>query len=501
MQLSFCPHPKLTHLIFALSILFATSHAHASYTIIDDGLLPTAAVEQPLPITHSTIEFTKNSNVLTTTGRSTLDSLIPQMGGAAIRIIGRPDARARTSGAAAQLSRNRANSIRDHLIRQGISANNMIVEVDNSPNPQANGSFYPSDIYITGVDNRLPIANSTPRARTLPAPSNPSRAMRGALDLDLALDSAFDPTPKARTKKKILITENLNIPFFAEKKEIGPIATSMLIDTLPELRKAKEIIIQGRPGPSNASHIAKERTSYLKAWLIKNGVSETRIVSEPQAVYRPSDYPSCSESTITYKVMVIKNEVETEQPVITLAAPAPHRATLAILPDAISMTALRRIFTVSDIAKYTKAETLQLVENYHAFKKVGSTFPDEQIIIEQASKLRTPSAPANARETQAKPSAPAPFFIPTPALVRKETWILSKNLTLRDNMDAWAKIAGWNPSIWNASNYFQVTVNSTLEGGFPDILRQIADSTKLNICVYSRDKKIKVTDSNISCKD
>lgn len=499
MQISFYPHPKLTHLIFAFSILFAALPAHAAYTIIDDDLMPTAAVEQPLPIIHNTIEFTKNSVVLTSAGRNTLDSLIPQMGGAAIRIIGRPDAMARTNGATAQLSRNRANSIRDYLTRHGISANNMITEVDNSPNPQANGSFYPSDLYITSVDNRLPIANSTPRAQPQTPSTNPSRAMRGALDPALYL------APKSRTEKKILITENLNIPFSAEKKEIGPIATNMLITTLPELRKSKEIIIQGRPGPSNAPHVAKERTNYLKAWLIKNGISEARIVSEPQAVYRSSDYPSCNESTIIYKLMITKNEVETEQPIALLAAtatPLRERATPAILPDAISMTAIRRIFTISDIAKYTKSETQQLVENYFAFKQAGNTFPDEQIIIEQASKLRTPSAPANARETtQAKLSAPVPFIISTPALANKKTWALSKDLTLRDNMDNWAKIAGWNPSTWEASNYFQVTVNSTLEGNFPDILRQIADSTKLNICVYSRDKKIKVTDSNISCKN
>lgn len=475
MQLSFCPHPKLTHLIFALSILFATSHAHASYTIIDDGLLPTAAVEQPLPITHSTIEFTKNSNVLTTTGRSTLDSLIPQMGGAAIRIIGRPDAVAHTSGATSQLSSNRAQRIRDYLTRQGISANNMITEVDNSPNPQANGSFYPSDLYITQVDNRLPITNSRPQ----PTASNLSRAMRGALDPTL------DPTSRARTEKKVLVTENLNLPFFAEKKKIGPIATNMLTATLPELLKAKEITIQGRPDLSNSPSLAKERTNFLKAWLIKNGVSESRINNEPQEVYRPSNYPSCNESTIIYKVMTTKTETETEQPVAARVAKiTPPRATVAIIPDAISMTAIRRIFTVSEIAKFTQPETLKLIENYFTFKQAGNTFPDEQIIIEQASKLRLP------QETAIQP-----------ALISNKYWKLDKSMTLRDNINAWAKLANWNPIVWDASNLYQITATSTVEGEFPDVLRQIADNTGLNICINRREKNIRVTDSTVSCKN
>ena len=83
----------------------------------------------------------------------------------------------------------------------------------------------------------------------------------------------------------------------------------------------------------------------------------------------------------------------------------------------------------------------------------------------------------------------------------KQSWKLDTKKTLRDNIDTWAISAGWNKTQWLASNYYQITSASTLEGGFTDVLREIADTTKLNICAYKREKTIKVTDTNIPCKD
>lgn len=92
--------------------------------------------------------------------------------------------------------------------------------------------------------------------------------------------------------------------------------------------------------------------------------------------------------------------------------------------------------------------------------------------------------------------AATPTVVPAPA----SRWVLDTKLTLRENLDAWAKIAGWNPSSWEASNFYQVTASSTVEGDFPAVLKQIADSTGLNICAKSREKVVRVTDASVSCK-
>lgn len=144
--LSFRPWLYITGVLLAIT----TTPAHAVYTVIDDDLMPTAPTEQPAAPVHITVPFYKEHSPLATTGKATLDALIPQLRNAtAIKIIGRPDARAYEQGKIADLARNRAINIRNYLTRAGVSGNIIAIEVDNSPNPQSNGSVYPCDLYIS----------------------------------------------------------------------------------------------------------------------------------------------------------------------------------------------------------------------------------------------------------------------------------------------------------------------------------------------------------------
>jgi hypothetical protein len=95
--------------------------------------------------------------------------------------------------------------------------------------------------------------------------------------------------------------------------------------------------------------------------------------------------------------------------------------------------------------------------------------------------------------------AAKPLFVATPAYASNQNWVLDKNLTLRDNIDAWSKQSGWNLVVWEAANFYQVTATTNLDGTFPGVLRQIADSTGLNICAKVREKYVRVTDSSVPC--
>lgn len=88
--------------------------------------------------------------------------------------------------------------------------------------------------------------------------------------------------------------------------------------------------------------------------------------------------------------------------------------------------------------------------------------------------------------------APSPAVLPT-------RWELKARMTLKENIDAWAEASGWKPTIWESVSAFEVTANRMLDGGFPDVLRRIADSTGLNICANPRERTIRVTDAAISC--
>lgn len=156
-------------------LVFGSTTANATYTVIDDDLYPTSVIEAratpPAPVIpdHYTVPFTKDHSPLTIASRAVLDTLLPQMRNESIRIIGRPDARIYTTGKMSAIARNRAINIRDYLTRQGVPSNRITIETDNSPNPQLNGNSYPCDIYITNTDSRASAPSPVPYAQPIQA--------------------------------------------------------------------------------------------------------------------------------------------------------------------------------------------------------------------------------------------------------------------------------------------------------------------------------------------
>ncbi|MFA6015918.1 MAG: TcpQ domain-containing protein [Gallionellaceae bacterium] len=314
------------------------------------------------------------------------------------------------------------------------------------------------------------------------------------------------PSP---SEKKSVITESISVPFCAGKSATGPVALRILNEALPKLLQAQKIVVQGRP--DKELHIEEERTRFLIDWLARNGVSRSRIKDDTQRTYLYSQYFTCSDSTVTFTRAVSS---QSSQSYDTEEAPQAVKATSIYYPpvsnkpveasvttsNAIAISTIRRIFSMSDIGKLSKAETLRLIEDFYATKQAGNTNTDEQIVIDLVTKptqqVQNVSPPVAVQQPVQQPS----LFLATPALTRKQNWQLDKALTLKDNLDAWAKLAGWNPVTWEAANFYQVTTSSVLEGSFPDVLRQIAEGTGLNICAKKREKQIRVTDSTVSCK-
>lgn len=363
---------SLKHMFAAGSLILVASAASAGYTVIDDDLLPTAMIQsrmsqQQQSQTHHVVPFSKGHSQLTLPARDTLNALLPLMRNASIRIVGRSDAQRYV-----RIASNRAKNIHEYLVRQGIPDSSIVVDIDNTPNPQTNGSIYPCDLYITRTNARAP-----------------------------------SPYPAA-------------IEFFAPAPAYAP----------------AQVIVPQQPQPQQR-------------------------ISSPAPAPLPSSY--------------------------TVArAPAPMHTEQDQLMQYINQSV--------QSGQMEPAVALKLIRQM----MVNSQQKAQQLPVQQVQ------APAYTQEqitAQPQIPKPEPLFVATPALVRKETWKLDKALTLRENLDVWSKLAGWNPSAWDASNFYAVQRSSTLEGGFPDILRQIADSTGLNICAKKREKYVRVTDSTVSCKD
>lgn len=151
-----------------------STHVHAAYTVMDDDLYPESHIQARMaPRTEQakTVPFARQRSILGPMGRASLDAMLPLMQNANVRIVGRPDASIH-SGGGVTLADDRATSIRDYLVKQGVPITAIKIEVDNSPNPQQSGSIYPSDVYISAIStmavSRAAMVTPQPQAEYTP---------------------------------------------------------------------------------------------------------------------------------------------------------------------------------------------------------------------------------------------------------------------------------------------------------------------------------------------
>lgn len=142
---------RTTGLLLAIST--ALGSAHAGYTVIEDDLLPTSALEArnaalmgrlPTFPDEYRIGFGLRRTALGPNGRTAVNALLPLLRDAAsIRIVGRPDSVANST-----LARDRAAGLRTHLQRLGVPSDRILVEIDNSPNIATEPGVFPVDLYV-----------------------------------------------------------------------------------------------------------------------------------------------------------------------------------------------------------------------------------------------------------------------------------------------------------------------------------------------------------------
>lgn len=327
------------------------------------------------------------------------------------------------------------------------------------------------------------------------------------------------------------------------------------LSTLIPIMQGSEIKIIGRPDATPATKgvfvaIPGNRARNIRDYLTRQGIPYNSITIEidnsPNPQQNGNGYPCdvivtridhSSMSPLGFSASVIASTTRQQQPFAQ--APQQQQQSQAYSPQPQQLPAIQpqqQRYAPAPMPAYQQPATLapayqpqqppapaqplqiqknsaqdgqdQLIQYINQAVQSGRMAPSVAIKMIRAAMLEPITAaqmPAGQQLAYAQmptqPIAPPQqaLFVASPALVRKETWTLDAKLTLRDNLDAWSKLAGWNPSVWDASNYFQVTSASILEGGFPDILRQVADSTGLNICARKHEKYVRVTDANVPC--
>lgn len=368
---------KLTALM-GLSLMTTTGNAY--YTVVEEDIAPTRpSIVAPAParaplIDQYAIPFPKGSTPINSMSRAVLDALFPKIANdAQIRIVGRPDAMYASSEEAGLIPRKRAVNMRDYLTRKGIPISSIVIETDNTPNPQIDGSTYPSYIYVTRV---------------------------GKADFSAATLSQPEPSPRRY--------------------------------------QAAEMITEVTPQPNR---LTAQKQNYRDA----PATMQMEISEAPSRQFATAQAPNSSKD----KLMAYINA--------------------GVQSGVMSPTV-----------------ALQLL----------------QALMESEPGNPTPMASYKSVKQIAplQPLAEPQFTQSPPASIAKQIWVLEKSLTLRENLDAWSKSAGWNPVAWDASNFYQVSNTVVIKGDFPEILRKVAESTGLNICATPRLKIVRITNSDTACK-
>lgn len=327
-----------------------------------------------------------------------------------------------------------------------------------------------------------------------------SSAAYTVIDDDL-YPSSYMAEARTRAMEEVN-SDKYKISFYRGSSRLNPMASSYLDELVSRMRNASQIRIVGRMDSASAAENRKNRqlgtarASAIRTYLISQGISASVLEVEVEAdanpdaangfssadvvVVHPSPVRSVTaERAIPRQYRYLHNDGPAPAPVTAPAVSAPQPTRTG--NDEAMLQYINQAFQAGQMAPSVAAQIIRSM-----LEAKGNTVAQTPPNMGQAQ------APAAAIRTAYAPQEPAP--------ARIERWTLDAQKNLKENFDAWASASGWKPTVWEASNFYQVTSSSVLDGAFPDILKRIADSTGLNICAYPRDKYVRVTDPNVPCR-
>lgn len=298
-------------------------------------------------------------------------------------------------------------------------------------------------------------------------------------------------------------SDKFQITFIRGSSRLNPMASAYLDELLPRMRNASQIRIVGRMDGATAAENRKKRqvgtarASAIRTYLISQGISADVLEVEVEDTGNPNAANAYSSSDV---VVVNSRPLRSASEERSIPRHYRHLTNQSVATTSLPPPTTQGV--TSPLAASSDSDEAMLRYINQAVQS-GQMAPSVAVEIIrsmlQANGNTTTAATAATAATPAQVirAAYTPEEAPPP---RIERWTLDAGKNLKENFDSWALASGWKPTVWEASNFYQVTSTSVLNGAFPDILKLIADSTQLNICAYPRDKYVRVTDPNVPCR-
>jgi|GEM_PF-4994904 len=267
-----------------------------------------------------------------------------------------------------------------------------------------------------------------------------------------------------------------HIPFYTSKYQLGPLGSTSLKSVAYNLKFADQVVIQGRPdiGRFNNSELSKSRATSIKSALINEGIPENKIQIDLLQEAISGNQPNVSLITIVARKLTSVNPVIAASP-IKSPVQFSEKDSWQNNEPSVPISAVKRILQTAIEDNLSASATNRLFDLMVSLNYASS---DENTNVSKTNKT---------------------VLVVDPP--KKTEWEVSSNKSLRENITSWSTSSGWTAPEWLASTEYKVAKTTFIEGEFPDVLKQIADTSGLNICVTRNPKNIRVTDHNVSCKD
>ena len=310
-------------------------------------------------------------------------------------------------------------------------------------------------------------------------------------------DSSYRSDVRARALEEVN-ADKYKITFVKGSSALNPMARSFLDEIVSRMRNASMIRIVGHMDSASANENKKNRqlgtarASAIRTYLVHSGIPASALEIEVETESNPDASSGFSTSEI-----VVSNQRPTRAATEERAIPRNYRY---LGNEGVAQPAPMPTPAVIAPAVATAPRTANdesMLQYINQAVQSGQMQPAVAAQIIRSMLEAKASAPATISPA---PSAIRTAYAPQERQVATiERWTLDARKTLKENFDAWASASGWKATVWNASNFYQVTSNTVLDGAFPDILKRISDSTGLNICAFPREKYVRVTDPDVPC--
>ncbi len=208
----------------------------------------------------------------------------------------------------------------------------------------------------------------------------------------------------------------------------------------------------------------RKRVATVKNWLVKNGVPASTIQTGTEL--DPQDDPSDTDVQVLVRSGGANGPTSLPQD-IPLANTKPAVLPTPTVPaanaagngmtDEMRLQIARRLMAMAQNKMISEDDALRLVSDFLNNNPAAATTPAAGSTSPQIS------APA-----QAQISVAAPVIVETP-----RTWTLVAGKSLQENIQEWAKEAGYAAPDWMASAPYQVNYSSPYAGTFVQVLQQI----------------------------